>query len=396
MYLQTPWLVALGGLATLASCENCRYSTRMLDSIKSRNQGIASSGAASSTLESGVLAIALEATVRQYPDVQGDYAAFLGAVLDAASPTLTNATYAATRPLDRFSVASSIEKASTAGIVSVSTVAASAFDALNTSLSLQTRNPDGGLWYYVYPQWSYLDGIFSVLPFMASQPHPNYTDISLQVSLLYDHCFQKNTSLVAHGYDFSRKAVWANGETGASPYVWGRSLGWFLAGLVQTWEALDCSAEKDEAKAVCGQLQNVTAQLSTSLVNYVDPQAGVWWQLTTFPGRSGNYLESSSTALFIFSLLKGVRLGVLSESTVDFTKVALRAYDYTVKNFVTNSGNGTIGYDKTVSVCSLNSTASYEYYTKQPLVPNSLLGESAFVLASLEVESKQTSARNIM
>ncbi|KAF9876824.1 hypothetical protein CkaCkLH20_05670 [Colletotrichum karsti] len=363
----------------------------MLDSIKSRNQGIESSGASSSTLESGILAIAIEAAIKQYPEVQDKYAAYLGDVLDAATPALTNATYDSTRPLDRFSVATSIESASTAGIVSVSAQAASAYDALNTSLSLQIRNPDGGFWYYVYPQWSYLDGMFSVLPFMASQPRPNYTDISLQISLLYDHCLQKNTSLVTHGYDYSRTAVWADKETGASPYVWGRSVGWFVAGLVQTWEALDCpaaSGQSEESEPVCSQIQNITTQLSTALVKYADVDTGAWWQLTTFPGRSGNYLESSSTALFMFSMLKGARLGIFPDSGALFRKVALRAYNYTVNNFVTNPGNGTIGYDKTVSVCSLNSTATYEYYTKQPLVPNSLLGESAFVLASLEVERK--------
>ncbi|TDZ10307.1 Unsaturated rhamnogalacturonyl hydrolase YteR [Colletotrichum sidae] len=382
------WLSAACGLAAIASCEPQRYSTRMLDSIRSRNQGIESSGAASSTLESGILAIALEAAINQYPDLADEYAPYLGDVLDAASPALRNATYAATRPLDRFSVAGSIQRASSAGIVSISATAASAYDAINTSLSLQIRNPDGGLWYYVYPQWSYLDGIFSVLPFMASQPRPNYTDISLQVSLLYERCFQKNSSLVVHGYDYSRKAVWASGDTGASPYVWGRALGWFLAGLVQTWEALDCpaAAKHEAAAAVCAQLSDVATQLGTSLAGYADRESGAWWQLPTFPGRGGNYLESSSTALFVFSFLKGTRTGLLPDAAADFRNVALRAYNYTVGRFVTDSGNGTIGYDKTVAVCSLNSTATYEYYTKQPLVPNSLLGESAFVLASLEVE----------
>ncbi|KAF4825326.1 Unsaturated rhamnogalacturonyl hydrolase YteR [Colletotrichum tropicale] len=383
------WLAALCGLATLASCETRRYSTWMLDSIKTRNQGIESSGASSSTLESGILAIAMEATIKQYPDLQSRYAPYLEDVLNVASPALTNATYDSTRPLDRFSVATAINHASTAGIVTISATAASAFDALNSSLPLQIRNPVGGFWYYVYPQWSYLDGIFSVLPFMAAQPHPNYTDISLQVSLLYEHTFQKNTSLVAHGYDYSRTAVWANEKTGSSPYVWGRSVGWFVAGLVQTWETLDCPAGKEEAKAVCKQLSDITTQLSTALLKYADRQTGAWWQLTTFPGRSGNYLESSSTALFMFSMLKGARLGIYSESPARFERAALRAYNYTVNHFATDPGNGTIGYDKTVAVCSLNSTATYEYYTNQPLSPNSLLGESAFVLASLEVERKQ-------
>ncbi|KAK1985835.1 family 88 glycosyl hydrolase [Colletotrichum cereale] len=385
----TAGLLALCGLAAAAApaTSGCRrYSTWMLDSIKARKQGVVSSGASSSYLETGILSIALEAAIAQYPDLEDQYAPYLKDVLDAGTPALTNATYAATRPLDRFSVANAVREASRAGVVPISTTASAASNAINESLSLQTRNPEGGLWYYVYPQWSYLDGMFSVLPFMASQPQPNYTDISLQMTLLYDHCFQENTSLVVHGYDYSKKAVWADEQTGASPYVWGRSLGWFVAGLVQAWESLDCPAGKPEADPVCGRLRTVTTQLATSLVRYADPETGAWWQLTTFPGRSGNYLESSSTALFVFSLLKGGRLGMLADAKVDFRAAALKAYDYATRDFVVDTGNATIGYNKTVAVCSLNSTASYEYYTRQPLLPNSLLGESAFVLASLEVE----------
>ncbi|OHW96877.1 cell wall glycosyl hydrolase [Colletotrichum incanum] len=386
MQHHTAWLLALCGLVALATCEGRRYSTWMLDSIKERKQGVILSGASSIYFETGLLSIALEAAIKQYPDLKDQYAPYLKDVFEAITPGLTNATYVATRPLDRFSVANAVQDASRVDIVSISPKVSAAFNAINESLSLQIRNPEGGLWYYVYPQWSYLDGIFSVLPFMASQPQPNYTDISLQMTLIYEHCFQKNSSLVVHGYDYSKKAVWADKETGASPYVWSRAMGWFVAGLVQTWESLDCPVGKREAEPVCKQLKQITTRLSTSLTRYADPETGAWWQLMTFPGRSGNYLESSSTALFIFSLLKGERLGMFLDSKVDFRKAALKAYDYTTRNFVVDNGNGTIGYNKTVVVCSLNSTASYEYYTNQPLLPNSLLGESAFVLASLEAE----------
>jgi len=72
--------------------------------------------------------------------------------------------------------------------------------------------------------------------------------------------------------------------------------------------------------------------------------------------------------------LKGLRLGYLSnhveigvnatrlaqDSRPSLTKLATRAYSYIVQNFVVNNGNSTLGYNGTVSVCSLNSTASYD------------------------------------
>lgn len=377
-------LLVGGGLAAA----KVPLSSRMLEGIMSRRQGIISSGQSTSTLESGILAIAMEAAIAQYPDSKDTLVEYLALVIDTIAGGLLDPKKDAAQPLDRFSIATSIEDAAIAQLFPQSQKAETAYDSINQSLALQTRNPDGGLWYYVYPEWSYLDGVFSLLPFMASLPSPNYTDMALQISLLKEHCYHEESGLFVHGYDWSRKAVWADPQTGASPYVWGRSLAWFLVGLVQTWERLDCAAEQAlaEKQLFCEEIQHITSDTSRKLTSFADQRTGAWWQLPTFPGREGNFLESSSTALFIFALLKGERIGMLQGSDCAFKETALRAYAYTKCKFVTDTGNGTIGYDKTVVVCSLNSTATYEYYTQRPVVPNGLLGEAAFVLASLEVE----------
>ncbi len=383
--MRSPYTLLLA--ASLAAAKE-PLSSRMLNGIMSRKQGIVSSGAATSTLESGILAIAIEAAIAQYPDSKDSLSGYLAQVIDTVAADLGDANQDAAKPLDRFSVATSIEDAALAELFPQSETATAAYDAINQSLPLQTRNPDGGLWYFVYPEWSYLDGVFSLLPFMASLPSPNYTDMALQVSLLKDHCYHEESGLFVHGYDWSRKAVWADPQTGASPYVWGRSLAWFLTGLVQTWERLSCAVEPQSAEksAFCKELQQITSDTATNLIGVADSRTGAWWQLPTFAGREGNFLESSSTALFIFALLKGERIGMLGSETNVYREAALRAYSYTKCKFVQDTGNGTIGYDKTVVVCSLNSTATYEYYTQRPIVPNGLLGEAGFVLASLEVE----------
>ena len=379
-------LNSAGLIALLASqaWADLEYSTWMLQSIISRQQGVVSSGAASSTLESGILALSLQAWLDHYQhhDSATDISDYLDLVLTSVDPTFKNASQTASLPLDRLSVGQALTHLGR----SLTAEETFALSTLNSSLAIQKRNEYGGLWYYVYPEWSYLDGAVSFLPFMALDPSWSRVDMKHQIDLLYSHCYDNSTGLVLHGYDASKTAVWANPTTGASPYVWGRSLGWYLAGLVNTWEALEkpgkCSGATSASllATIKTQLQELTA----ALVTYADPATGAWWQLPTFPGREGNYLESSSTALFTFSLLKGLRLGVIDD--LGFTDVALKAYKYTKESFVVDVGNGTLGYNGTVSVCSLNSTATYEYYTTRPLVPNSLLGEAAFVLASLEVE----------
>lgn len=276
--------------------------------------------------------------------------------------------------------------------------------------------------YYVYPNWSYLDGTISFLPFMAASSSWSHVDTLNQITLLWTFCAQQtnattNTTshdgLLVHGYDASKTAVWANPVTGGSPYVWGRSLGWYLMGLVNTWEVLttadgdsdsvsDAGSSSCRDDASCAELMFAIQSQFTSLIHnllpYADVETGAWWQLPTFPGRAGNFLESSSTALFVFSILKGLRLDLLTrdaeiyhhanstKTRTSLTEVALRAYDTLVNDFVVDYGNGTLGYNGTVTVCSLNSTATYEYYTQRPINFNAPLGEGAFILASLEVE----------
>jgi len=47
-------------------------------------------------------------------------------------------------------------------------------------------------------------------------------DIGKQFRLIWEHCLYKKTGLLRHGYDFSKKAEWADEDTGASPEVWDR------------------------------------------------------------------------------------------------------------------------------------------------------------------------------
>jgi rhamnogalacturonyl hydrolase YesR len=100
--------------------------------------------------------------------------------------------------------------------------------------------------------------------------------------------------------------------------------------------------------------------LMKRVVDAADVETGAWWQVLDQPGREDNYIESSGSAMFVYSILKGVRLGYLNDSDCGFEKIALRAYVYLQDTFVVRTWNGTLGWNGTVGVCSLNSTASYE------------------------------------
>ncbi|KAE9038859.1 hypothetical protein PR003_g6898 [Phytophthora rubi] len=394
-FLVLPLIATVAAVTSAAG--DLPYSTRMIDSVISRKQGVVSSGAVTSTLESGVLTLAIQSWLSTHgksgdSDRVSKFTAYADSMVTSVSPSFKDPASAAKMPLDRFTIGQALLNIkSTEG--SLTAAEADTLSLLNTSLTLQNRNQYNGFWYYVYPYWSYLDGAVSILPYMAAAPGWSYDDMLLQIKLLYTNTYNKSTGLVVHGYDAQKKAVWADKVTGASPYVWGRSLGWYLAGLVNAWETIgDCNGGANAAcKQLAAEIQRQASQLSNRIAVYADKNTGVWWQLPTLGGKTGNFLESSSTMLYTFSILKGLRLGLLKDdakSAHGLKATAMKAYDYTVKggSFLLDNGDGTLGWNGTVIVCSLNSTATYEYYVGRPTLQNHALGEGAFILASLEVE----------
>lgn len=60
--------------------------------------------------------------------------------------------------------------------------------------------------------------------------------------------------------------------------------------------------------------------LAKTLVKYQDPQSGTWYQVTDQGAREGNYLESSATALFIYTLAKAVNKGYIGKDYIQPTQ----------------------------------------------------------------------------
>ncbi|KAK9773365.1 putative Six-hairpin glycosidase-like protein [Seiridium cardinale] len=404
----------LVGATSAAHIASAPYSKQMAASIMSRRQGIMTgSGGSSELLQAGFVQKAFTALVAQYPSSNDSFAAevqkYIRDSAASVAPFVSNATKDALGyPMDRLSngnalLALSDSSLPSSGSGSNATVDyAAAAEALRLSIDLNRRNNESGLWYFVYPYWSYLDGMYSLAPFYtlytlddaaaASSP-VNTTaldDVLLQLELLWQHTHNETSGLLVHGYDASRTAVWADPGTGASPHVWGRSLGWFAMALVDTLEMLSGAEGACHLTGYATRLGAMFRSLAAALVGAVDGASGAWWQVMDEPGREGNYIESSGSPMFAYALLKGARLGYLdgagAAAAAAASQVGVRARTYLTDTFVVDNGNGTLGYNGTVSVCSLNSTASYEYYVGQPISYNSVLGSAAYILASLEAE----------
>ncbi|KAG6864665.1 hypothetical protein C0991_008002 [Blastosporella zonata] len=216
-------------------------------------------------------------------------------------------------------------------------------------------------------------------------------DITSQFNLMFINTLQNatapnTTGLLYHGYDFSHVASWADSDRGHSFEVWDRAMGWYSMALVDVLSLLPSSPSSSAIEHARKTLLSILHTLLPRLRDAADPETGVWWLVMTEPGRAKNYFESSGSIMFVYTLLRAVRLGYIQDVDGSLVAAAKKAYAYIVDNFVVDNGDGTMGWLGTVIVGSLATTGDFNYYVSQPVDLNDLKGLAAFVLASLEYE----------
>ncbi|KAL2848402.1 Six-hairpin glycosidase-like protein [Aspergillus pseudoustus] len=268
-----------------------------------------------------------------------------------------------------------------------------AADRIRRMLDRHPRTPTGGFWHRQpnYPNQMWLDGIFMADVFYAkwtklfdAKNRTAWEDIVLQWDKIEAVTRDPGgTGLLVHGFDESKTAVWADPVTGASPLVWNRAVGWYFVSLI---EVLDIYPKHlDGYKRLLGYYK----RLAKALLKAQDPETDGWYLVLSkqYIGDEGNYFESSAAAMFTYGWLAGLRRGYLDERT--FSRPAAKAYRHLIDDFVTKHRNGTLTWEGTVQVGSLNSNASFEYYTSIPVVPNDTRGVGPFLLASYEWDIRQ-------
>jgi rhamnogalacturonyl hydrolase YesR len=362
----------------------------------SRHQGLFTSTSSINVLllQAGVTQNSFTQIIAQYPHdpLTPALTAHIKESADSVLAKLSNVTPNTRYPLDRLSSGAALihlyQTTKEARYLA-------AIHILRESIDLQPKKTWKPIVLHISkPCLSNLDGMYSLAPFLAAYSTSLNTSNEVpfiidQLSLLWHHTYQPSSNLLVHGFDASLLSSWVHASnsisTGASPFVWGRALGWYYMALIDTLDLLPASSVKTQHWIITH-----LRTLMHGILKQVYEETGAWFQILNHPERERNYLESSASAIFVYSFLKGVRLSVLHEQGKGnvYTQTALRAYGCIVENFLADdtASNATLGWNGTVGVCSLNSEATWGYYTQQPIEYDSVLGEGAFVVASLEVE----------
>ena len=264
-----------------------------------------------------------------------------------------------------------------------------AIDLTFTQIKGQPRTKEGNFWHKkIYPNQIWLDGLYMAQPFYTRYQtrygQKDYADIINQFKNVRKLMFDEKAKLYYHGYDSSRKMFWADKETGLSKNFWLRSIGWFTVALADVYDYMD-EQMYDEYHTI----KELLKEVIDGILLYQDSQSKMFWQVPNLPGKEGNYLETSGSAMIAYAILKGVRLKALPER---YRQIGMDIFNGICKKYLSANKDGDLNLGGICLVAGLGPDnnrrrdGSYEYYISEPIVENDAKGVGPLIMAFTEMK----------
>lgn len=168
---------------------------------------------------------------------------------------------------------------------------------------------------------------------------------------------------------------WPDSLTRKSTEIWARGNGWVGMALADALNTITTSSKyrPQLVKAFKHYVEAITA--------LQDKESGHWYQLVTLPGEPGNFLESSSTAMFAYTITMGLKMKILDK------KKYLPVVDRSYKGFSTYSlrdaGNG---YMVPARVSGGTCVGDEKYYLTRKITEGTGFGYGSFIMFGLAYE----------
>ncbi len=239
------------------------------------------------------------------------------------------------------------------------------------------RTKEGNFWHKKrYPYQVWLDGIYMGQVFLTKFALKNkqeeiLADIDNQLANVRKYLFDEEKELYLHAYDEQKVMQWADKETGKSPIVWSRSVGWLAMALL---EMLILRADANILK------------MFQELVKGIDQykQDGMWLQIIDRPDVEGNYHETSGTMMLCYAYLKGARLGLLEK---EYFEKGNEIFNATIKRYFYQDENGYHlgGICEVAGLDNERRDGSIAYYLSEKIKSDEVKGVAPFILAYSEI-----------
>ncbi|OHD22502.1 MAG: hypothetical protein A2Y38_23085 [Spirochaetes bacterium GWB1_59_5] len=263
-----------------------------------------------------------------------------------------------------------------------------ALKSLREQLARQPRTDAGGFWHKnMYPHQMWLDGLYMQGPFYAEYaarfgPAEDFADIVKQYELAESNTRDGITGLLHHAWDESRTQAWADSRTGRSPHFWSRAMGWYGMALV---DLLDFLPESHRGRAG---IINTLTRYADALRVVQDRASDMWFQVLDQGIREGNYLETSGSAMFVYTFAKAVRRGYLpTEPYLTISKAGFRSIS---ERMISTDSDGFPSLAGICSVAGLGGNpyrdGSFQYYVSEPQAADDYKGLGPYILAGIELD----------
>ena len=251
-----------------------------------------------------------------------------------------------------------------------------AADKIRKRFDTYPRTHDGGFWHATSAsrQWQlWLDGVFMSMPFLVrygklfgDSAYAN-DEAANQLLIYASHLNDPKTGLMFHAYDESGAQKWADPITHHSAEFWCRAMGWFGMTLIEVLEILP----KNHPKRA--QLIAQVQQLVKAYAKYQDEKTGLWYQVVDKGDLPDNWLETSSSSMYTYTISMAVKRGYVDKS---YLKVARKGY----QGVLTKISLGADGLTNLTDICEGTNVADLAYYFARKRNVNDFHGLGAFLI----------------
>ena len=260
-----------------------------------------------------------------------------------------------------------------------------AIEQIMDQLRNQPRTSTGNFFHKkIYPNQIWLDGLYMAQPFYMEyetkfDAKEKYGDIVSQFENVQKYLLNREKVLCYHAYDETKSMFWADKETGCSANFWLRSMGWYLMALIDTIDHIDADIYEQYRT-----LGDIFRMMIKGVLKYMDEKTGLFYQVIDKPDVSGNYTESSGSAMIAYAILKACKLRVLLPDK--YKKIGKRIFEGLMENKLIEDEQG-IHLSGICSVAGLGPEdnrrrdGSVEYYLYEPIVNDDPKGVGCFFMA---------------
>ena len=182
---------------------------------------------------------------------------------------------------------------------------------------------DGQFWHGNKSPNMWVDGVFMMQMFLLRcAQYVGETDYCLDVACRNIKAaarhLQRPDGLMIHAWTTEpSKAEWA-GEDGLSPEVWSEGMGWYSLVVPELLAILP------ESHPDYKEIKEIYLKMAKGLKDYQDKNTGGWFMVVDKGSNPLNFIDPSGTAMFVYSIQRGIDLGLLKEK--DYAPVAAKGY----------------------------------------------------------------------